>query len=158
VFDATGDCSVSSLLRYLGGKADEDVLLSNLEIASTDAHGARLCTVSSPIGSLVGNNKDVLLSTAGDAWRRCLDELIREVACVNEHKSEVIYDGSSGADAVDCSRRADKYLGTPFAHRARDLELLQADRTCVISARGNNILTDSLRRLGTSALPLEAQN
>ena len=158
VFDATGDCSVTSLLRYLGGKPDGDVLLSSLEIASTDDHGASLCTVSSPIGSLVGNNEDVLLSTAGDAWRRCLDELMREIPCANEHKSEVIYDGISGGEAVDCARRADEYLDTPFAHRARDLELLQNDRTCVISARGDNILTGSLRRLGTSALPLEAQN
>jgi hypothetical protein len=87
-----------------------------------------------------------------------LDELAREISCDEIHKSEVIFDGPVTSGAVNCPGRVDAYLETPFANRSRDLELQQVDDTCVISARGRNVLTESLRRLGTASLPIQAQN
>jgi hypothetical protein len=55
-----------------------------------------------------------------------------------------------------CADRANAYLGTTFDRHADDLELLRDGKRCYLKARGENLLLESLRRLGSGALPVEA--
>ncbi|WP_456599859.1 hypothetical protein [Blastococcus sp. SYSU DS0616] len=153
---ATGDCSEAALLAYLGGRPGQDVL-RELSTASPPIGDTVACTVAAPEGALVGgSHRDVLLSNAGDAWRRCIDQLQRGVGCAQPHIAEVIFDRGDTTDPLDCARRANDYLGTPFARVSADLRVLQDGQGCLLAVRGDNILTGSLRRLGSQSLPLQA--
>ncbi|TYP87224.1 hypothetical protein BD833_107164 [Blastococcus xanthinilyticus] len=153
---ATGDCSETALLTYLGGQSGQDVL-RELSTASLPTGDTVVCTVTAPEGALAGgSHRDVLLSDAGDAWRRCVDHVEREVGCAQPHVAEVVFDRRDTADPLDCARRADDYLGTPFATKSADLRVLQDEQRCLLAVRGDNILTGSLRRLGSQSLPLQA--
>jgi hypothetical protein len=66
----------------------------------------------------------------------------------------VIFEQSRPTDPLDCRARADAYLGRPFAQHEDDLKLVASGTACVVEVRGSNELTASLRRLGSSALPL----
>ncbi len=72
------------------------------------------------------------------------------------HVEEVIHEQQDAGENLDCSTRADAYLGSPFARHSSDLELLQDAEHCYIGVRGDGYLTHSLRRLGWNALPLES--
>jgi hypothetical protein len=80
-----------------------------------------------------------------------------EISCSEPHSAEVIFEQSDPSEALDCESRANGYLDRPFSQYAADLRLLESGSTCVIEARGDNVLTASLRRLGANALPLEAR-
>ncbi|MGY1749264.1 hypothetical protein [Modestobacter sp. SYSU DS0511] len=153
---ATDDCSEEALLAHLGGQPGRDVL-RELPTASRSIGGTTVCTVAAPDGARTdGSHRDVLLRAEGDAWRRCQNQLQREVGCAQPHVAEVVFERGNAADPLDCARRADDYLGTPFASKSADLQLLQDERRCLIAVRGDNVLTGSLRRLGSSSLPLQA--
>jgi len=156
VFDLSGDCSHDSLLDYLGGSPGRDVLRTDLAVQSRLAEGLSTCVVIDPSGTRTSTSQDSLLGRSGDVWRRCRDELSRERSCADEHESEVIYEQRVTGEALDCEARADEYLEFPFDAHAEDLELLQDGRRCYIAARGDGVLTHSLRRLGSNALPLTA--
>jgi hypothetical protein len=79
----------------------------------------------------------------------------RDVPCSEPHHDEIIIERAPPGEAVDCLARADDYLGTPFARHSDDLELLQQGEQCRLAVRSSNLLTASVRGLGTSALPLE---
>jgi hypothetical protein len=147
---STSDCSVGALLGYLGGAAGEDVLRSDVAVQPRGS----ACTVAAPGLTPSASVKDVLLDPAGDVWRRCLDEVDREVPCSTPHTAEVIFVQSDATEPLDCRARADAYFGRPFAQHEDDLKLLESDSTCVVEVRGSNVLTASLRRLGSGALPL----
>ncbi|MGY1711381.1 hypothetical protein ACI8AC_17930 [Geodermatophilus sp. SYSU D00758] len=151
-----GDCGTDALLGYLGGTPEDDVVRDDLPIASVSRDGEVYCTVVAPSDRLSSRNEDVLLGRAGDSWRRCEDELDRQVGCSEPHVTEVIFDHPGGSTPVDCQGRADEYLETPLRQEAADLELLQDGQRCLIAVRGDNVLTASLRRLRSGSLPIEA--
>ena len=155
VFDLSGDCSHSSLLGYLGGSPGQDVLRADVSIRSSQTGDSSACIVDEPSQTRTSHSQDSLLSRSGDVWRRCHDDLSREVSCTDPHKAEVIHEQQGSDQSLDCKARADRYLEAPFNRHAEDLELLQDSTHCYIGVRGNGVLTHSLRRLRSSALPLE---
>ena len=154
VFDLSGNCSHSSLLDYLGGSPGQDVLRADVSIRSWQTDDLLACIVDEPVDARASSSQDSLLGRSGDVWRRCRDQLSREVTCADPHKAEVIYEQQAAGQSLDCKARADTYLQTPFDGHSEDLQLLQDGAYCYVEARGDSVLTHSLRRLGSSALPL----
>jgi hypothetical protein len=102
----------------------------------------------------------VLDGSAGDAWRRCVDALRQAtVACNAEHTAEYVYSASTATASVNCTDKASAYMNHAFADFASDLSVQKATSgtsiACVVSVRGGDVLTGSVRRLGTGALPLQ---
>jgi hypothetical protein len=155
VFDLSGDCSREALLDYLGGVPGQDVLLTNLSLRPVSPGEPLACLVDKPAGTNTSGSRDALLDRSGDAWRHCRDQLDREVSCAESHAAELIYERQMTDEDLNCSTRADDYLGSPFQRHADQLQLLQDTRSCYISVRGDDFLSHSLRRLGVNALPLE---
>jgi serine/threonine protein kinase len=153
VFSESADCPAADLLSYLGGRPGEDVLRSELLLTSLPGGG---CAVRVPAGPVTGPSRDALLTRAGDVWRRCSDELSREVSCAEPHVAEVIFEQSAATEPLACADRADAYLAIPFDRVSEELRIVEEGPRCVLEVRGANVLTASLRRLATSALPLEA--
>jgi hypothetical protein len=156
VISTMDDCNMETLLRYLGGIPSQDFLLSSISPTTASLGSGNVCLATGPSGALTTRIADVLLVPAGDAWRRCVDTAEREVACSSPHKSEFILDHAPSGEDVNCAGRADAYLGSPFARHSNDLELDPLGDGCLISVRGRNVLTASLRRLGAQALPIRA--
>ncbi|SFP96685.1 Protein kinase domain-containing protein [Geodermatophilus dictyosporus] len=149
-----GPCDVATLLGHLGGVAGEDVLRASVVPASRTVDGATVCVVDVPADAPPGPARDVLLGADDDAWRRCADEVGREVSCERPHRTEVVAEAVGGTP-LDCRQRADSYLGRPFDQVDAELRLLPEAAACVVEVRGDNVLVASLRRLGTGALPVE---
>ncbi len=150
-----GSCDVAALLGHLGGVAGEDVLRSTVAPVTRTVAGTETCVVDVPADAPAGPARDVLLGADGDAWRRCGDQLGREVSCGQPHTTEVVAEASAG-ETLDCRERAGDYLGRPFDQVDGDLRLLEDASRCVVEVRGANVLVSSLRRLGAGALPIEA--
>jgi hypothetical protein len=149
-------CPEDEVLAYLGGSPGQDVLRPDLTFQPGAPGTEAACILQLPAGAEGMTAKDVLLGDQDDLWRRCLDELARDVPCAESHRAEWVSDGVEPGEAVDCTGRADVYLKTPFAQLSDDLELLQQGDGCLLSVRGDNLLTASLRRLGSAALPMIA--
>ncbi|WP_409331751.1 serine/threonine-protein kinase [Trujillonella humicola] len=148
---ATGECPPAALLDYLGGRPGTDVLRQDLVLGTAGA----ACTVGLPDADLDGSSAGVLDGPA-DEWRRCLDDDGAELPCSQPHAAEVVFEQQAPTDALNCTARAGEYLGAPFSRHVADLVVREAGTTCVVEARGSNVLTASLRDLGSRALPLEA--
>ncbi len=149
-----GPCDDAALLGHLGGVAGEDVLRASVVPASRAVGGATVCVVDVPADAPPGPARDVLLGADDDAWRRCADEVGREVSCGRPHRTEVVAEAAEGAPP-GCRQRAGSYLGTPFEQVEAELRVVPEATTCVVEVRGDNVLVASLRRLGTGALPVE---
>ncbi|NYJ05811.1 serine/threonine-protein kinase [Petropleomorpha daqingensis] len=153
-----GECTMAALVGYLGGTPGEDPLTPQLTLDTADVPGGAVCTVGAPQPSQA-SSQGVLATSAGAVWRRCTDDRGTDVLCTKPHKTEVVYDGTEAADptaAVDCEGRASTFLGKPF-EQVQDKLTLQPDGSrCLLSARGDNVLTDSLHGLKSSALPIQA--
>jgi hypothetical protein len=149
-----GGCDIDDLLAYLGGVDGQDVLLSSVVPELVPLPAGDACTVRPPGSSNTHSARDALLGPEDDAWRRCEDVIGREVPCSEAHLAEVVLDGVPPGGSLDCSATAATYLDAPFARHSDDLSLVQRGEQCLVSARGNNELTGSVRRLGSRALPL----
>jgi hypothetical protein len=148
---STSDCSPDALVRHLGGVPGEDVLRP---LTIRPVGGGPACAVSDA-GPLTGPLADILLDRSGDVFRQCLDEVDRSVPCSEPHTDEVIFQRAAPAESLDCEARADDYLDRPFDQLSDALRLVEAGDSCVLEVRSANVLTASVRRLGTSALPLQ---
>ncbi len=149
-----GPCDVAALLGHLGGVVGEDVLRASVVPASRAVGGVTVCVVDVPADAPPGPARDVLLGADDDAWRRCADEVGREVSCGRPHRTEVVAEAAGGTP-LDCRQRADSYLGRPFDQVDDQLRFVPEATACVVEVRGDNVLVASLRRLGTGALPVE---
>jgi serine/threonine protein kinase len=153
-----GECTMAALVGYLGGTPGEDPLTSLLTLGTADIPGGAVCTVAAPQPTQ-GASQGVLGSSAGAIWRRCRDDRGTDVLCTKPHKTEVVYDGTEAADptaAVDCTGRATAFIGKPFGQVQDKLTLQPDGSLCLLSVRGDNVMTDSLHGLKSSALPIEA--
>ncbi|MBM7806401.1 serine/threonine-protein kinase [Geodermatophilus bullaregiensis] len=149
-----GDCDEAALLAYLGGVPGQDVL-REVDLGARVVGDTPVCVVGVPAGSPAGSAQDALLDRAGDVWRLCYDQVGREVSCAEPHEQEVVAEGAAG-ETLDCRARASAYLDRPFDQFATQLRLPEDATRCVVEVRGDNVLTASLRRLGSTALPVEA--
>jgi serine/threonine protein kinase len=158
---ATGSqCTFDALLNYLGGVPGTDTLLPQIQGRAVSVGATSYCVLQGPAAQGSGSARDVLDSSAGDAWRRCVDALRQAtVACNAEHTAEYVYSASTATASVNCTDKASAYMNHAFADFASDLSVQKATSgtsiACVVSVRGGDVLTGSVRRLGTGALPLQ---
>ena len=154
-------CSQDSLLQYLGGSAGEDVLSTTLVRSISRVGGQQVCVVQRPEGPINGNAHLILDGPGGDSWRRCLDTRFghREVTCAEPHTDEFVFLGSpSLGQALDCNEKAAEYMAVSATADLSTITIRSATEgkqsACLVEVLGNNVLTASVRRLGTSAFPV----
>lgn len=155
-------CDDDELLRYLGGIPGTDVLGPHVEYDAQDVDGVSACLLGSDTTPLATSSaRDALLGAAADGWRWCVDSRAgRDVPCSEPHKQEVVAAVAPGPEPLDCGSRADDYMETRSANFTFQLSVsgrVVADQQqCVVEALGDNVLTSSIRRLRSNALPLRA--
>jgi hypothetical protein len=157
---ATEDCDTDAL-EFLGGRPDFDALL----VGAVDRGPSHpeVCMLKAPDGVLeTGSWEGSLSTSAGDRWRRCRsDRAARDVPCTTQHDGEYVPVAAAGdTPASDdiCHRAAEAYMEASLRTLGDRLSVATTPEHdtvwCVISARGLNVLTGSLRSIGTNALPL----
>ena len=142
----------------MGGRTDLDVVLAR--------------PATSPLGScavdaghdLPTSAKDVLTKPASASWRRCNDSRIRKiVACSSLHSSEYFATGSlRRATTAECEVAAVQYMDQTPANVVDELQIRAMNvvsnspdpARCAIDARGNHLLVDSVRNLGSRPVPI----
>lgn len=155
---AGAECTQKSLVEYAGGTFMHDVLRPDLVISQ--AGPLQGCTVLVPL-TLTQSIKDGLVAPNHGILRHCHNRLNdRDVSCNQPHTAEVVYSNAdTGGKPVVCSTEADEYFGGTFSRHSQKLEVLsetlQNSVVCSVQAKGANVLMDSLRRIGTTALPLQ---
>jgi hypothetical protein len=162
----TPECDAAVALPYLGGNPDLDILRARFTVS--DVHACLVADHGDADRS--ATIKGILAVTdpaAGSPFRLCRDDRTTptEVGCDVPHTSEFI--GSLGVPApttADCEAAATAYLSRTykdFSDRLKVTAIPTSDPssgapTCVITTRGNAVLTQSIRNVRTNALPLRA--
>ncbi len=153
-----GACDAARVVRYLGGDPAVDVLLTAPR--AVQLLGTQSCVVNDPRAEpSFGSARGALQGEFGAAWRRCLDMRTGDdsIACSEPHSGEYVL-RSPPAPPIACDEAARRYLGAPMSNFIGQLEVRRTESAsgiaCVVAVRGADRLGDSLRNLGTSALPL----
>jgi hypothetical protein len=151
-------CSQATIIAFMGGRTDLDVTLAR--------------PAKSPLGScaadagheLAISAKDVLTKASSASWRRCNDGRIRKiVACSELHSSEYFATGSlRRATTEECEVAAVQYMDQTPANVVDELQIRALNvvsnspdpARCAIDARGNHLLVDSVRNLGSRPVPI----
>ena len=155
VIPASTGCDVEDFARYAGGNPQVDVLRQDIRVLQKD--GACFAEVPGP--DLRQGFQDILRHESGTQLRECVDERSGEmVSCGENHTGEVVFreDPAHPSD-LRCEERAEEYLGTLLQRHYRELRIVSTEgspRRCVVEVRGANSLTDSLRSLGSKAVPI----
>ena len=71
----------------------------------------------------------------------------------------MVFDRSEATDPnapLNCQARAGDFMGKPFDQVSGDLQSKDDGSRCLLEVRGDNVLTDSLHGLRSSALPIQA--
>lgn len=157
VFSLSTACEPALFRDYLGA--------SELDVVRSDANlqpwgDGQACTVSlesgaAITGSLVGSFAESRSDTARQL-RHCLDTNLDAVACEVPHYGEVV---GTAAEAQSCAGVAASYLGWDASGLPNGLELRARGNQqpeCLITVKGDNALTDTLRDIGRRALPIAA--
>lgn len=154
-------CSRTALLSFLGGSDEVDVTAPSLKSELLNVGPTAVCALSFAAG-LDASARDALRSSRGDVFRKCWDAATgMTVSCSQPHEGEAVATRlASGDQALSCERRASEYMGTPLTgdlSRALTVRLISSpEPECRIEVLGENVLTASLRRLGTRAAPIES--
>jgi hypothetical protein len=151
-------CTQATVIAFMGGRVDLDVVLAR--------------PATSPLGScavdaghdLPTSAKDVLTKSGAASWRRCNDSRIRKiVACSSLHSSEYFATGSlRRATTEECEVAAVQYMDQTPANVVDELQIRAMNvvsnspdpARCAIDARGNHLLVDSVRNLGSRPVPI----
>jgi hypothetical protein len=158
-------CDAVVALGYLGGNADLDVLRARLEM------DGNVCVLSNAdqvdMSNSVKGMLDVSNGLVGDAFRLCRDDRTKptDVGCNTPHTGEYVgVPAGAVPDQQGCEAAAKAYMSVGFSEVSGDLAVLALPTAdpddgrprCVITVRGNQVLTASIRNVRTHALPLEA--
>jgi hypothetical protein len=157
-------CTRESMVSFLGGAPSIEVLAPSVGPVQVELAAQPVCAVSPPADTSRAQSADGILQTsAGESWRRCIDDRTEaEVPCSGPHTGEVVYEGipPTGED-LDCVTRAERYLEAPLQRFSFQLsvETIEIDGHpgCIVVVLGANLLTGSIRSVGTSTLPISAQ-
>jgi hypothetical protein len=155
---ASAVCNQARVITFLGGLSSLDVTIARAATAPTGA-----CAVDAT-RDVRGSARDVLRGEAAAGWRRCVDRRVRKnVPCSELHSGEYLSTGRPGrATEVECRVAAAQYLDQRPEYVAGDLQIRPLDvrsgtadsARCVIDARGNHLLTGSVRNLGQRPVPI----
>lgn len=156
---SAGVCDESSLILYLGGDPEVDVLGEELLVAESERDSA-LCSVRSS-GDLINGSLEGVWSTDGNGngyldggrYRRCFTYQQQPVSCDEEHSAEVFYEGE---EDVDCILRYEVYSGRKADHTIAVVrEVVEATVTCRVEVRAtSDTLFASVRGIENVSLPL----
>jgi hypothetical protein len=85
------------------------------------------------------------------------------VGCDVPHTREAVAVRTAGGTSdISCQTAATAYLGIDFQRFSTELTLERSvsslGTTCWVKARGHNVLTESVRSVGTRSLPLRAMS
>jgi hypothetical protein len=160
------ECNAAVAVSYLGGNPDLDIVRARFVLS--DEHACLVADAADADRS--ATIKGILAAAdpaAGSPFRLCRDDRSAptEVSCDVPHTSEFV--GSMGEPAPDqthCEAAASAYLSRTFADVSDRLKVTAIPTSvpssgapsCVITTRGNAVLTESLRSVRTNALPLQA--
>ncbi|SFO52695.1 hypothetical protein SAMN05660359_04058 [Geodermatophilus obscurus] len=162
VIGPESDCDTGTLVRYLGGVPEVDVLAPEAGIAIERVDDSPVCTARIGAGFvLTSHARDAWVGGRGDEWRWCIDDRsAQNVHCTQPHTAEVISEPPLQGESLDCRRRANEYTATDLSRYAFDITVAprgpEGAQQCVIEVRTNSVLTASLRGLRSSALPIES--
>ncbi len=151
-------CDQGVVTGFLGGVATVDVL-----VARPASMPGSSCVLDAG-HELRGSAKDALQSESGAVWRRCSDRAAgKNVPCSTVHTGEYVATGnSSRATDPVCLVAAATYLDQLPGNLVEDLTVRAINvksghpdpARCIVEARGNHRLTDSVRNLGSRPVPV----
>lgn len=163
IYAISASCDQPGLLMYMGGQSQLDVLLPSVTPAVLRLGGESYCVLPSLADEqLSGSMRNVLDTPAGDRWRRCRDNRFpRETPCSEPHTDEFVFSSVlQPGQHLDCGSRSFDYLGSALSAFAGQLTVRSGSQgnvqQCLVEVLGDNLLTKSLRRNGTAALPIES--
>lgn len=158
VIASSGECNTGALTGYLGGNRSIDIVRNDLRLAKLSSGE---CSASlPPTMSVLTSVRGILDTTHSAAFRQCLNARTgMDVACDQKHTGEVVsVVDLSNAKPLNCDAAADRYMNHSLADFASQLtasnETASKNYRCVVSVKGSNSLTSTLRALGTTSLPI----
>lgn len=156
-------CDQDSLVLFLGGEIDLDVLNQALIIDDTDDGSTCIVEPSSKEQPLKGSLKDVWLTDAdedgyrdGGRYRPCLNHQGLDVSCEEAHHTEVFYQGMK---TVDCRARYEEFVQHDFTPDSNKVKVVSGTRgdfaACWVEIlTQEDTLIASVRALGSMTLPI----
>ena len=154
-------CNQAAVIDFLGGLTALDVSIAR---AATVRGGG--CWIDAG-RTVSGSARGVLQSGSASSWRRCVDRrTAKNVACSVLHSGEYLATGSPRkATDAECQLAAAKYMDQNPGNLIEDLMVQVLDVSsktsdparCTILARGNHLLTTSVRDLGSRPVPIYSQ-
>ena len=156
-----GVCDQRMVIEYVGGNASLDVTIAK---AVKKPGGKCLLAADRDV---TGSARDVLQGRDSANWRRCYDRRTgTNVSCGVLHSGEYLATGNlRRATDAECQVAAATYLDQNPGNLLEDLEVhpLPVESgnpdtaRCIINARGNHLLTTSVRDLGSRPVPIYSQ-
>jgi hypothetical protein len=156
----TGPCTMENLVSFMGGNPAVDIVLAR--VASTKVSNQCLIEFGKEVE---GSAEGVLGSNHDDSWRRCVERTRNAfVGCDQPHSGEYLGANSGGLITQKaCERAAEVYLETSLSTVAEDLQVQSVrdlnsntfEARCVLSVRGVQLLSGSVRGLRNARLPWE---
>ena len=143
-------CTTKSMTEFLGGGFLVDV---PIRVRVIEWPGGR-CAVD--LGRDVhGSARNVLHGPAPD-WRTCYDSRTKTVVrCSQPHTGEYVGTGSIGpASPRQCAEATRKYINKPPGSYRDKLDVRPAGDKCLVSGRGDHLLTTTIHNLGVWPVPL----
>lgn len=162
IFAPSQSCNQETLFKYLGGVPDVDVLRRGMDI--TDAAGQGCILTLPPEIQLTTTAAMSLTNKNSEFMRQCYDAKTNsDVGCDEIHTAEVVKTfAPESTETANCVEAAERYLGISSANFTTQLTVEQQEsndsRRCVVAAKGDNILTATLRDISNSSLPLTADD
>ncbi|GAA1696799.1 hypothetical protein GCM10009745_48620 [Kribbella yunnanensis] len=151
-------CDYAAVIDFLGGQVGLDITVAKVAQLS-----AGRCSVDAG-REVSGSARDALQGPTSAGWRRCVDRRVtKNVPCSALHSGEYVGTGSlRRATDPECQLAAAKYLDQVPGALVEDLEVrvfavasgTKDPARCIIDARGNHLLTTSVRNLGTRPVPI----
>jgi hypothetical protein len=158
-----GTCDMGAFVRFAGGDPAREVIASSVSLRPSAASGTTVCAVRMTSPQWV-SAQGILTTRRGDFARRCFHDTPREeVGCDVPHTREAVAVRTAGGTSdINCQAAATAYLGIDFQRFSAELTLERSmsslGTTCWVKARGHNVLTESVRSVGTRSLPLRAMS
>ncbi|WP_461635922.1 hypothetical protein [Glutamicibacter soli] len=162
IFAPSQSCNQETLFKYLGGVPGVDVLRRGMDI--TDATGKGCMLTLPPEIQLTTTAAMSLTNKNSEFMRQCYDAKTNsDVGCDEIHTAEVVKTfAPESTETANCVEAAERYLGISSANFTTQLTVEQQEsndsRRCVVAAKGDNILTATLRDISNSSLPLTADD
>ncbi|WPR65145.1 hypothetical protein SLW73_02060 [Glutamicibacter protophormiae] len=162
IFESAQSCNQQTLVKYLGGVPGVDVLRQGLEITEVSGKGCMLTLP--PEIQLTTTSAMFLASKNSEFMRLCYDAKTNsDVGCDEIHTAEVVKTyAPESTEMANCLEAAERYLGISRTYFTAQLTVEPQDsndsRRCMVAAKGDNILTATLRDISNSSLPIAADD